>query len=968
MSIPNYSWSRRFDEKDPDGSIHTHFKPYVLEALSLLPVAFRVGSYVYNERSNGKEPIFDLNGITLSPPHPGPYAGAPLGGLGGGAIGRGFKGEFRRWSLHPGRYHHHVVIADLFAIRVKRRNGIHCKVLSLHKPDNERSCLSSWDWSLSPTCGTYHALFPLAWTVYEEPVPNLRVIVKQLSPFLPGDYGEASLPVACFSIEVENLSSSEDAEVSIMFSFQNGCEQHDWEVDGDWQHFPFEMNDQSDESVNAKGICMPSRSRRRVLSKTTAGQPSSTSPCREPLISEQTTATYIEDQEQNSGYSFNFCSQESTEEHDAGDQTLSARKLWSNFHELGDICDCEEELPSHQTGMIYGSAVCLRKLIGKSPSKNKANSSEFNFSLAWDHPVARFGGGLGLPRFYTRFFGTAGLSAPLLACYALRRLKEWTERIKQWQKTVIDQIETNAGFRDSKNESKYYHAQVFNELYYLVDGGTLWTDSSDGFSNQANRIDLQKPVDETLLQYESYVYSQYDIQCSRGEVVRQRVDQVGNEDNDENIKFSTSSGRPINGGPLTIAPALLRSLLQTMTQHSVKAVDCGGDQRVVGQFLYLEGQEYLMYNTYDVHFTAAFALLKLWPQLELSLQRDFAKAVSVEDLEVRRMMGEGTYCERKAKDCLPHDLGSPSEEPWRFLNAYNFQDVSRWKDLGPKFILSVYRDYLATKSEIFLHDLYPTACVIMKAMLLYDTDGDGMIENSGFPDQTYDIWTASGVTAYCGGLWIAACEAMAAIAAIMRDEGLVEKYRNIAERARDVYISVLWNGSFLRYDSSTSVYHDSIQADMLAGHCFTLACSLPPVLPPAKALSCLRTIYRYNVVEFGDGKWLGAVNGMRPPSSTSSARVDNSCLQSREVWTGTTYALAATMLLQARKGKCSESEQEELLTMAFNTARGIHDAGWQEFGYWFATPEAWFRNGNYRSMGYMRPLAVWAMQYALSMD
>lgn len=102
MSIPNYSWSRRFDEKDPNGSIHTHFKPYVLEALSLLPVAFRVGSYVYNERSNGKEPIFDLNGITLSPPHPGPHAGAPLGGLGGGAIGRGFKGEFRRWSLYPG--------------------------------------------------------------------------------------------------------------------------------------------------------------------------------------------------------------------------------------------------------------------------------------------------------------------------------------------------------------------------------------------------------------------------------------------------------------------------------------------------------------------------------------------------------------------------------------------------------------------------------------------------------------------------------------------------------------------------------------------------------------------------------------------------------------------------------------------------------------------------------------------------
>lgn len=82
---------------------------------------------------------------------------------------------------------------------------------------------------------------------------------------------------------------------------------------------------------------------------------------------------------------------------------------------------------------------------------------------------------------------------------------------------------------------------------------------------------------------------------------------------------------------------------------NAKARDCGGDQRVVGQFLYLEGHEYLMYNTYDVHFYASFALMMLWPQLELSLQRDFASAVSVEDTFVRRMMGEGSFCARKDK-------------------------------------------------------------------------------------------------------------------------------------------------------------------------------------------------------------------------------------------------------------------------------------------------------------------------------
>jgi non-lysosomal glucosylceramidase len=69
----------------------------------------------------------------------------------------------------------------------------------------------------------------------------------------------------------------------------------------------------------------------------------------------------------------------------------------------------------------------------------------------------------------------------------------------------------------------------------------------------------------------------------------------------------------------------------------------------VGQFLYLEGHEYLMYNTYDVHFYASFALLMLWPQLELSLQRDFARAVADEDLTTRVMMGTGDVRPRKVK-------------------------------------------------------------------------------------------------------------------------------------------------------------------------------------------------------------------------------------------------------------------------------------------------------------------------------
>jgi len=44
----------------------------------------------------------------------------------------------------------------------------------------------------------------------------------------------------------------------------------------------------------------------------------------------------------------------------------------------------------------------------------------------------------------------------------------------------------------------------------------------------------------------------------------------------------------------------------------------------------------------------------------------------------------------------------------------------------------------------------------MERSCAFDTDDDGMIENSGYADQTYDTWTQTGTSAYCGSLWLAA--------------------------------------------------------------------------------------------------------------------------------------------------------------------------------------------------------------------
>ncbi len=61
------------------------------------------------------------------------------------------------------------------------------------------------------------------------------------------------------------------------------------------------------------------------------------------------------------------------------------------------------------------------------------------------------------------------------------------------------------------------------------------------------------------------------------------------------------------------------------------------------------------------------------------------------------------------------------------------------------------RDYKATNSQDFLSSVWPSLLrVMLDSAEKYDSDQDGLIENEGVPDQTYDLWSASGPSAYTG--------------------------------------------------------------------------------------------------------------------------------------------------------------------------------------------------------------------------
>lgn len=74
-------------------------------------------------------------------------------------------------------------------------------------------------------------------------------------------------------------------------------------------------------------------------------------------------------------------------------------------------------------------------------------------------------------------------------------------------------------------------------------------------------------------------------------------------------------------------------------------------------------------------------------------------------------------------------------------------------------------------------------------------DGDGLIENSGEPDQTYDSWVVQGASSYCGGLWLAALVAAVRIGEILKEPApVIEEYQKLLDKGRSAYHDKLWNG------------------------------------------------------------------------------------------------------------------------------------------------------------------------------
>ena len=812
FNVPTVAWQRRLDARlaqpgKPNRNLGLR------NLIKMAPMIVRMSNHARQSSKAGFDPINMMN-----MPLPGPEMGVPLGGIGGGSITRGWRGGFRRWGLRPGFVQLSQVFADQFSLWTEREGAAsQALVLAAERPapgaPGKPGALGGWEWGLNPGCAVYQALFPRAWTTYDQPLPGLRLTCRQLSPVIARNYRESSFPTCEFRWQVENTGEA-PVTVGLMFTFQTGSGANNDRAGGHSNH-AFRLDGEGGVGVELRHV------HRQGQAYPLGQAPAQRRVFEDPLYF-AIAARAGEGQEVS--YRARFTA--------SGDGV----SIWNDFASDGRLDNLDDERPA-QPGEAIGAGVAVRLSIPPGESR------ELAFALSWAMPLVHTGFGTPYYRRYTQFYGKDPAAARALARDTLLHADEWEAQVAAWQAPVLQ----------DDRLPEWYRMALFNELYYVVDGGTLWCYPAD---------------------------------------------QVPGEDD-------------------------------------------------MGRFAYLESHEYFFYNTYDVHFYASFALIMNWPQIELALQRDMGAATLAEVPEQIQETFQGKWVPRKLRGAVPHDIGLPGEDPWKLVNGYDLHDVNTWKDLNPKLVLQVYRDWLATGDEDFMRELWPAVSAALERVAQYDRDGDGLIENDGFPDQTYDVWSVKGPSAYTGGLWLAALSAAEAMAGRVDQPQAAERYRALFERGRAAYLRKLWNGRYLNYDGSGGPQSDSIMADQLAGQWYAGACGLPALLTPEQACSALRTIFDYNVKGFCDGL-AGAVNGMRP-----NGLIDKSTMQSQEVWGGTTYALAAEML------------QAGLREEAFQTAFGIYKVTYEERGYWFQTPEAWVENGDYRSNTYMRPLAIWAMQWVM---
>ncbi len=761
----------------------------------------------------------------------GPWHGMPLGGFGAGCIGRSSKGDFNLWHIDGGEHTFKSIPACQFSVFEQQGESANAYALCTEPPAD--GSLQSWQW-YPQDAGTYHALYPQSWFVYEN-VFQSQLTCTQFSPILPENYQETSYPVAVFVWKAHN-PTDQPLTLSIMLTWQNMV---GWFT-----------NSTKSPQVRVRDDGSPVYEYEPRLGQSTGNYNKlvETSDSLGCVLGRVGSEDVVEEGIGQWAIATTNNSKYQVFHHTRWNPTGTGADVWQSFSTDGSLPNYVDETPTSD-GEQLASAIAIKFTL------EPGESLEIPFVLAWDFPITEFAPGVNYYRRYTDFFGKSGHNAWAIATDALRQYQNWQKQVQAWQQPIVDR----------QDLPDWFKMALFNELYDLTSGGTLWS--------------------------------------------------------------AADEGDPI------------------------------------GQFAVLECIDYRWYESLDVRLYGSFGLLMLWSKLDKAILRAYARSISTSDRTMREIGYNKATGLRKVANATPHDLGAPNEHPWEKTNYTSYQDCNLWKDLPSDFVLQVYRDFVLTGSTDWelLWDCWAAIGQTLTYLKTFDLDGDGIPENSGAPDQTFDDWRLQGVSAYCGGLWLAGLEAAIAIGKTLMSypkehplgeiltsplnqppiEETIATYQTWLEQSRPIYQEKLWNGQYYRLDSESG--SDVVMADQLCGQFYARLLGLPDIVPSDRTLSSLKTVYDACFLKFHDGAF-GAANGLKIDGSPENPDATHPL----EVWTGINFGIAAFLIQMGMK--------EEAFKLTQTVVQQIYDNGLQ-----FRTPEAITAVGTFRACHYLRPMAIWAV-------
>ena len=765
----------------------------------------------------------------------GPNHGMPLGGFGAGCIGRAPDGSFNLWHLDGGEHWFGTLPDCQFALFESNGQRQRAHALAVKPPvDASRpdagEPLGAWSWYPASTpersTGHYAARYPLSWSDYTG-VFDAEVRCEAFSPILPGDYRRTSYPVAVFVWTLRN-PSRKPLDLSLLLSWRNST---GWFTNTDPSASVHFRDDGSPEHNYVPAIGRTQGQHNRWVDDAGLSGVLLNGDIAEPIAEGQ--GQWCIATSPQPGVRIQRCSRWNP----AGDGS----ELWESFSRDGSIPDSDNDRRS-------GANDPLSAALAVQCHLEPGQSLEIPLVISWDLPVTAFATGSRALRRHTDFFGASGTNAAALAAEALRDWRSWREQIQAWQRPVLERSDLPEPLRMA----------LFNELYDLASGGSLWTAASP-----------QDPV---------------------------------------------------------------------------------------GRFGVLECLDYAWYESLDVRLYGSFALLQLWPELDKSVLRSFARAIPAADPRPRPIgwyftQGKGRVeAARKVGGATPHDLGAPNERPWDASNYTAYQDCNLWKDLASDFVLQVWRTFkLAPNGEDlrFLADCWPAAVQALHYLKTFDANNDGLPDNGGAPDQTFDDWPLKGVSAYCGALWIAALEAALAMAQQLQlAMGLdtADDQRTFGawlEQSRANFDALLWNGEYYNIDAESGT--PVVMADQLCGDFYARLLGLPAVVADTRAHSALKAVKEACFEGFQGGR-LGVANGLRRDGTP----LDPNGTHPLEVWTGINFGLAAYYRLMGEGGTA--------LAITGAVVEQVYGGGLQ-----FRTPEAITGVNTFRACHYLRAMAIWAL-------